>query len=325
MNNFYLNNKLFNSYLFSSMKFQCNNSFKIKIGVLEIFKKISKNRNFILNVDLDKRLKIDDKSDIIEVESDLKTRKANIFIRIKSSSSRWIGLTEEQFNTIKRSAGNKDIFMIYASLRSNTLNDNPKTTDLTGMFLKEIEDKTKSDIFQKFADLNAECKIEFIISSKDLEKFSYPFEKGMNMYETNLFIEKKSRNFYSKEGTRKDVLDIKEYKNFNETFKLEIEKGFYPEKEEISNFKVKGNFKIIHKRKKSFIECVSNVEIENDIFGKFFLENGKFYSFNLATVGRDPKLKRNNLFIAKNRIYQLIEKGEIRKPEVIVKEIVKNI
>ena len=55
--------------------------------------------------------------------------------------------------------------MIYASLRSDTLNNNPKTTDLTGMFLKEVEDKEKSTIFQKFSNLNAECKIEFILTS----------------------------------------------------------------------------------------------------------------------------------------------------------------
>lgn len=44
--------------------------------------------------------------------------------------------------------------MVYASLRSITFNNNLKTTDLTGMFLKEIEDKNKNTIFQKFYNLN---------------------------------------------------------------------------------------------------------------------------------------------------------------------------
>ena len=73
--------------------------------------------------------------------------------------------------------------MIYVSIHSETIENNPKTTDLTGMFLKEIEDQDKSKIFQKFASLNAKCKIEFIISSDDLEQFAFPFERGMNMYE----------------------------------------------------------------------------------------------------------------------------------------------
>ena len=82
---------------------------------------------------------------------------------------------------------------------------------------------------------------------------------------------------------------------------------------------------MIQKKKKTYIECISDVYIENDIFWYFNLKKDKFYSFNLATVGRDPKLKRNNLFIAKNKVYQLLESGKIRKPEIIVKEIVKKI
>ena len=93
------------------------------------------------------------------------------------------------------------------------------------MFLKEIENQEKSQIFQKFASLNAKCKIEFIISSKDLEKFAYPFERGMNMYETNLFTEKKKSSFYLQGGTkvRKDVLDIKEFIDFDDIITSEIE------------------------------------------------------------------------------------------------------
>lgn len=316
-----------NKYCTSQINFNFTNFFKIKVGVIKILEKLNKKKRLFPYLDFSKKLKIDDKPDILNIKENNLIRKSNIFIRIKNTSEndRWIGLTEEQFNTIKRSAGSNKVYMIYASIRSQTINNNPKTTDLTGMFLKEIEDKSKSEIFQKFANLNAECKIEFIISSNDLEKFAYPFERGMNMYETNLFEEKKSSSFYSKDGIRKDVLDIKEYKNFNGTMNLEIEKGLYPEKEDISKFEIKGSFKIIQKRKKCFIECISNVVAKNGIFGKFDLEKDKFYSFNLVTLGRDPKLKRNNLFISKKRIYQLVEEGEIRKPEIIVKEITKNI
>jgi len=179
-------------------------------------------------------------------------RNPKLFVEIKHTSDgdRWIGLTEEQFNTIKRSAGDREIFMIYAKIVSNTINNNPKTTDLTGMFLKEIENPKKSDIFQKFATLNAKCKIEFIISSKDLERFAYPFERGMNMYETNLFQEKKKTSFYSQAGTkvRKDILNIKEYMDFDSEFVLELPRNNQAEREEISTFKIKGSFKILTKK-----------------------------------------------------------------------------
>lgn len=298
-----------------------------EIGIEKIFTEFNSNKFYILDFDIKSNSQVMDEPDIMYIKEKEKIRDPHLFVEIKNTSEndRWVGLTEEQFNTIKRSAGNKTIYMIYASIRSATINNNPKTTDLTGMFLKEIEDKNKSEIFQKFANLNAEYRIEFIISAKDLSIFAYPFERGMNMYETNLFEEKKSSSFYSKDGTRKDVLNIEEYKKFDGVKKLEIEKGLYPEKDEISEFKIKGTFKLIHKRKKSYIECISDVSVENNIFGKFHLEKNKFYTFNLITLGRDPKLKRNNLFISKRRIYQLIEEGKIRKPEVIVEEITKNI
>ncbi|OGF20923.1 hypothetical protein A2316_04015 [Candidatus Falkowbacteria bacterium RIFOXYB2_FULL_38_15] len=323
----YINETDFDNYFLISKKYNFGNYLKRKIGVLKIIEDFNQSKKFFPYIDFSKKIKIEDKPDIIRVKESTYTRNPETFIKIKNTSEndRWVGLTEEQFNTIKRSAGNKTIYMIYASIRSETINNNPKTTDLTGMFLKEMEDKNKSEIFQKFANLNAECRIEFIISSKDLSIFAYPFERGMNMYETNLFEEKRSSSFYSKDGTRKDVLSIEEYKKFNGVKKLEIEKGFYPEKDEISEFKIKGTFKLIHKRKKSYIECISDVSVENSIFGKFYLEKNKFYKFNLVTLGRDPKLKRNNLFISKKRIYQLIEEGKIRKPEIIVEEIVERI
>ncbi len=311
----------------SLTKYSFSKNYKRKVSVSKILAKYKTEKEFIVYQDIRKGLYFKGEPDIVHIKEQNQLREAQVFVEIKNTSEndRWIGLTEEQFNTIKRSAGDKEIYMIYASLRSETIHNNPKTTDLTGMFLKEIEDKNKSEIFQKFASLNAECKIEFIISSKDLSQFSFPFERGMNMYETNLFEEKKRSSFYPKDGVRKDVLKIDEYKDFEDTMRLTIEVNLYPEKEEISIFKVKGSFKLIQKKKKTYIECLSDVYLENDIFGFFNLKSGKFYSFNLATVGRDPKLKRNNIFIAKNRVYQLVETGKIRKPERVVEEIVRNI
>lgn len=48
----------------------------------------------------------------------------------------------------------------------------------------------------------------------------------------------------------------------------------------------------------------------------------KFYQ---ETLGRDPILKRNNVFISKSRIYQLIREGKIKKPEILVQELANQI
>lgn len=298
-----------------------------EIGVEKILTEFNGSKSYILDFDIKSNNTVMGEPDILHIKDGDIIRNPSIFVEIKntSSSDRWVGLTEEQFGTIKRSAGKNKIYMIYASISSNTINNNPKTTDLTGMFLKEIEDKNKSDIFQKFANLNAKCKIEFIISSDDIEKFAYAFERGMDMYETHLFEEKKYDAFYSKNGTRKDVIKVKRYKNFNGFMNLEVEKGILPSKEDIHKFEIEGSFKVINKKKKSYIECLSDVTAKNKIFGTFTLAKNKFYTFNIATLGRDPKLKRNNLFISKRRIYELLEGGQIRNPEEVISEITKNI
>ena len=269
-----------------------------------------------------------DEPDIIGVISKEEKRQPNIFVEIKNTSDkdRWIGLTEEQFNTIKRGANGQKIYMIYASVQSEIVDDNPKTGDLIGIFLKEIENKKISEIFQKFADLNAKCKIEFIISSEDLETYSFPFEKGMNMYETELFSEKNSNTIYNGLGEkRKDILKIDKFINHNSIIELKLLKDISAERKEISEFKIEGSFSIAHKKASKIIECLTDVNLENDVFGAFQLKKNKFYDFNLRTIGRDPKLKRNNLFIAKNRIYQLIDKNKIRNPEKVIREIAKEI
>ena len=65
----------------------------------------------------------------------------------------------------------------------------------------------------------------------------------------------------------------------------------------------------------------AKVRLENDIFGEYKLSSGNTYFFNLETVGRDPKLKRNNLFMAKRRVYKLVERGIINNPSEKINKI----
>ena len=294
-----------------------------EIGVEKILTIINNNKNYILDFDIKSNNEVQNEPDIVAIFENNITRKPNLFIEIKNTSEndRWIGLTEEQFNTIKRSASDRDIILIYASINSEIKNNNYKTTDLSGMFLKNIEDIKKSQIFQQFADLNAECKIEFILSAKDLEKYGYHFDKGMKMYETKLFNLKKESSFYTKNGARKDILKIENYENYNDVFELKLMNNKEAENKEISLFKICGSFEIFYKKSSSYIKCKTDVDIYNDIFGSFSLKKGNFYNFNLLTIGRDPILKRNNIFIAKNRIFQLISEGKINNTAHVLEKI----
>jgi len=157
-----------------------------------------------------------------------------------------------------------------------------------------------------------------------LDNFGYHFERGMNMYETALFKLKKSKNVYSKDGLRKDVLNIDNYNNFDDFIEVKL-KNQQIDKDDIAKFKVTGSFNLIYKKSSTYIECLTDVEIDNKIFGNFKLHKNNFYDFNLITVGRDPKLKRNNIFISKQRIYQLIAKNLIQSPEKIINKIASEI
>lgn len=298
-----------------------------EIGVEKILHSFETSKNYILDFDIKKVNEVKDEPDIIGVVVKGIAKSPSVFLEIKNTSSkdRWIGLTEEQLGTIKRSAKGMPVYFIYASVQSDLLEGNPKSTDLTGMFLKEIEDKSKSKVFQKFAELNARCEVEFVISLEELIKYGYAFEKGMYMYETELFEEKKRSSFYSQSGLRKDILNVTTYDSFNSKMALAILGGISADRKEISEFNIEGSFNLLAKKKSTAIECLTDVTLENEIFGSFNLVKGNIYSFNLETVGRDPHLKRNNIFISKRKVFQLMEDGYINEPEEVLSSISKNI
>lgn len=299
-----------------------------EIGVEKILNIYNANKKYILDFDIQETAKIKNDPDINFIVEDNIKRSPNLFIEIKNTSikDRWIGLTEEQFQTIKRSANNKKIYFIYARIDSNFIKNNPKTGDLAGMFLKKIENTELSKIFQEFSDLNASCKIEFILSSDDFEMFGHHFERGMKIYETEIFNLRKDNSIFLKNS--KNL--VKNCKKIAEEFLNDqliniTEKNSKDIDKNISQFKITGNFELYQKKSLIFIHCLSNVKIANNIFGEFNLEKNNVYEFFLKTVGRDPFLKRNNIFISKSRIYQLIEEGKINKPEILAQEITNQI
>jgi len=295
------------------------------IGVEKLLRINNPNKYYILDFDIKSDSSVKDKSDIIGIVEYGVMREPNLFIKIKniSKDSEWIGLSEEQFNNIKKNSNSKKVYIIYTSLVSNTRNNNPKTADLTGMFLKEIENREKSEIFQRFSSLNARCKIEFIISFRNFEKFAYLFEKGMGIFKTNPFQEKKRTSFYYKNRNKikKDILEIQEFIDFNGTKELTLSYDRRVKKREISEFEIRGSFKILKKKSTSYIECLSDVYLENRVFGNFKLEREKFYSFNLSMVGRGSKIKENTLLISKNRMFEIANRGLIQTPQEIIKKI----
>ena len=263
--------------------------------------------------------------DIITIEENGALREPKIFTEIKNTSinDRWIGVTDEQLNSMKEGSHGRDIYMIYSSLKGAKVEGNSKTSDFVGMYLKHI---SGLEIFKSFSNLSARAKLEFIISSDQLETYGIPFPAGDLTYETNLFDGPKF--IYKKDGTLRSGIHLdKDYKAHNG--KIHIKRKDGQKDDSHGLFSISGDFniytKVNDKSTRSYISCLTDVNLSNQTFGDYKLSKGCTYNFVLETLGRDPILKRNNLFIAKRRVYQLIEEKVLPNPVTTLKEISENI
>lgn len=294
----------------------------VEIGVQKIFLNAFPDKLLELDFNIKPIKQVKDEPDIISVKENDKKRIPKVFIEIKSTSEkdRWIGLTEEQLNTIQNAADKREIALIYTQISSEPAADkeiNKKTADFVGMYLKAIS--PDSTIFTNFATPNAQSEIEFIITASELKQLGTKFSEGDLLFETDLFqeINKQTSVFRRGAGLRKGLCKSKKYSEYNGNILLPLTDGTVNER--VGEFRITGSFeiykKVNQKSVKHFIHCITETQLENDVFGKYTLGADSWSSFNLETVGRDPKLKRNNVWIAKRRIYQLLESRRLPKPE----------
>jgi len=297
----------------------------VEIGVTQMIHELNPSVKGELDFEMHAASAVRTDPDIISIEENNIARSPNIFTEIKNthSNDRYIGVTEEQLNSIITGAGNKPAFTIYASINVNNNNDNPRTADFVGMYLKHL---TGHEMFNQFLDLSAFAKLEFVLSLEELERFGTRFPAGELFLETNMFSD--AKKIYKKNGELvKGIEFINELKDYDSHLEMPLKVGKkYPP---YGDFNVKGSFNIFRKNNErsviQYIHCITNVSVSNDVFGTYELDKGNTYWFNLQTVGRDPVLKRNNLFIAKRRIYQLIDKGLIPNPSESLEMIANDI
>jgi len=103
----------------------------------------------------------------------------------------------------------------------------------------------------------------------------------------------------------------------------------YPIPDSMGEFSFEGKIelyeKINPKSTKRFIYCLTNVEVFNEVLGNFYLNQGQTYFFNLGTVGRNPLLKRDNIWIAKRKIPVLQEEKILKNTDEVLKLIANKI
>lgn len=309
----------------------------VEIAVIRILKKLYRAKECNLDFVIKKINEVHDEPDIINIIENKKSRKPKLFVEIKRSSStdRWVGLTIEQYSTIKKSQPDASKIYIIGASVSVINKRNVKENDLLGCYLKKA---TKLSLFNNFANIK-DClvEIEYVISGKELEGFGTVFNKNGFFYETNLFKEvlpmtkkqiKKLSGRYKKVRVLKNeklppFKPIKTVSIGESKRKLfSIPKVFFP-------LNINGKLTLYKKKNekslRQFVECNTNVVITSSVLGKFRLAKGKIYQYNITTIGRNPVLARNNIWIARNKLGFLIEKGKIGQPGKILKTIAEKI
>jgi len=299
----------------------------IEIGVRRILEGLNDKKKYILDFEIKSTSKVKGDPDILAIIEGETERPPNLFVEIKATfqSYHWIGMKFSQLKTIRESSKKKPIFFIFASIIVESASNNPRTTDLLGMYLKSITD---SPLFEPFEDLNARFKIDFIHTIEDLDSFGTDFLEGNLTYNTNLFEPLKIQIKNKDGSTRKDFELFKPHNDFKGDFKI-LRKDNTPDND-FGIFNINGTGDIyLNKRSLKaggysynyYIYALKNVSISNGIFGTYSLEKEKGYKFNLTTLGSSPKLKDNNKWMAKRRLKELIEEGKIAKPEILMRRI----
>jgi hypothetical protein len=263
--------------------------------------------------------------DISKIKQRGKEREPNIYVEIKniSPNDRWIGLTLEQFKTIKsdKIAGNnpKNIFLIYASLHSKS---EDKDLDPLGVYLKDI---LKKDLFKDFCKpKEMYVKIHYILSGEELSKKGTRFDTDSFMYETDVIR-------LATDTIKSRILDSEKRSEYTKKVKIRgkklpvIMRNDYKPPHEFGVFKIKGNVEVYRKdndsSQREYILAKSKATITNKVLGDFLLEKGKVYECFFETVGLNPTLKRNNLWIANRNLNNVVSKSVKQRIKEIRKKI----
>jgi len=296
----------------------------VEIGVQKILKIINSSKDYVLDFAIKSTKEAQKDEDIIKVIENEIERDPKLHVEIKTTfvNERWIGITKEQLETMKAYKKDREIIIIFA-----TLNKDPsRKSDLLGMFLKS---ETDSTFFNDFNDLNVSIKIDYAVSSRDLEIYGTEVLENELIYETKLFPPYKVKNAIGKLANNMQL--IEKCDKCQKSIIVPLYGSNYKKyhKPERSEFNIEGSYELYAKQfkinKGTFIFCTQDTIVANDIFGSFSLDKNQGYKFNLSTLGRNPVTERNNLWFSKRRFLQLLEQGIIENPHKMLERIAEDI
>lgn len=249
----------------------------------------------------------DNDPDIVNIKDGSGKRMPKLFIEVKniSENDRFVGLTAEQCKTMLGSPlinnDSEKLYIIYATVSSA---DRSKICDVFGAYLKSEINDGLLDGFAGIDDIYLEIKC--VINAKELMENGVRFDKGSLFYETEILgseIDLKKAEKIKNQGFGKIRL-----KNCPLQIIMMNER---PEPKEFGSFRLSGEVNLfIKKNEKStrvYIEALSDGAISNSVLGDFPFRKGKMYEIFFTTVGRNPVLSRNNIWIARRNLSNCVK------------------
>ena len=329
-------------------------SFMMKIietGVAKIIEEnFCQSKELITDDEIKPNNVIRDDPDIFKIKENDNERDPKVFIEIKyhNANAHWIGPRTKQIEAFETGSSrlninNNRIYIIGADIinDSSISEDKGKKDSLLGIFLKS---STNLDYFNDFYETLPKIQIRYALRLKDLKDKGTIVGKGDYFLSTTIFEKNKYENFF-KDKNLKEQFKIVEYPHWNKE-NNEITLCLQPEPKKNGNNKVKvplknnpiekyGKFKIIgadikfilkenELSDRYFILCKEDIKLSNNFFGEYSLKKNNIYSFQLQSMGRDPTIKNENLFISENYLKKLQVNEEIDSIENVLKEIGEN-
>ena len=267
--------------------------------------------------------------DIVEVLDDSgNSREPNLYIEVKkiSDSDQWLGIHSDQLKSIMRNSHirNDQIFLIFAEVYFED-KKNRKQQDFLGAFLNSAmkNAQVKFNAFSSLSDLR--CKIHYVLSITDLQKFGHEFKAGDIIPELNY---SKAKQVFRSDGRLWKGLKISKTLHGMNNIDAPGEDGkIYP----YGKFKCKGHVEVITKigKSRTYLFMLSDTSIQNEYFGELHFKKGEIIFFNISNKlaglqGAKVKTK-SDWWISRRKLDQMILEQKITKAKDLIIEIKKNI
>jgi hypothetical protein len=280
----------------------------IEIGVARLIEEQTDGKKCGLDFSIHAKGKNHDNDpDIISIADLNGIRAPRLFVEIKniSEGDRFVGLTVEQCNTMLESKiidrNSEKLFIVYATIMSEDL---AKICDVFGAYLKS---EIKDSLLEGFAGVDEIClEVQSIINAKELLENGMKFDKGSLFYETDILGEKIDEAKAGKiRGQSYKKLSVK-----NSKIPI-IMMNNYPEPKEFGGFRLEGEVELLvknnEKSKRVYLNAISDGKITNEALGEFVFKSGEMRELFFTTVGRNPVLSRNNIWVARRNINNFIK------------------